>query len=212
MSFIKDNFEAVLTEFFKAYKPKQIDKVPEFLEEFKGQEDFCIQSLCKRYFVDYNRFIKRFDGKIEALPEKERIVLDKFQEPKTKVLEGEEASEEESFEEEVVEEKKKSKLPLIIVIIIVILGTGAGAFFMMGGDGNDSIDNTEMPSDSPSTTDDPNLKKVDFVDETQEESTSNTSEEDHESVEESTEEVTDFEEVNSNEETEDDSDSDESEE
>ena len=166
MSFIQNNFETVLREFFKSYKPQHMDKVPDFVEEFKGQEVFCIQSLCKRYFVDYNKFIKKFDAEIEAMPEQERIVLEKFKEPKS--IEGgssDKTHEDGEFEGEESSEapKKKSKLPLIIIIIIVL--GGAGAFFFMGG-GDDAAapaqeeNNTEI-SDSTET----NLEKAELVEE-----------------------------------------------
>lgn len=136
MKWISAHFEEVLTFFFKTYKPQYLDKVPEFLEEFKGQELKCIQLLCSRYFVDFERFVSKTKVSLNLDPEKiaeiEASYASSSNEEVTSEEENTEKAEEHVLEEE-IEVKKKSKLPLIIILLVVLLGGGAAYYFLFMG-------------------------------------------------------------------------------
>jgi hypothetical protein len=140
MNWINAHFEEVLTYFFKTYKPKYLNKVSEFLEEFKGQELKCIQLLCARYFVDFEKFVTKaklelnIDAAAIAKAEEEYKSLNATS-PASQTGGDTNAEDEEEYEEVEEEVKKKSKLPLIIILLVVVLGAIAAYYFLfMGAD------------------------------------------------------------------------------
>jgi hypothetical protein len=137
MNWINAHFEEVVTYFFKTYKPQYLNKVSEFLVEFKGQELKCIQLLCERYFIDFEKFVLKaklelnIDAAAIAKAEEEYKSLNATS-PASQTGGDTNAEYEEEVEEEL---KKKSKLPLIIILLVVVLGAGAAYYFLfMGAD------------------------------------------------------------------------------
>lgn len=158
MGYLQDNFRHVLTTFFNTYKPKHIDKVDGLIEEFEGRELLLIKTLCERYFVDFDRFQKKFDEKLtHEVTKKAPVKLKRIETNEAgEEVEIEEEVEDEDFEETVEEAPKKSKKMLIIILLVVVLGGGAGAYFMMGGEettDSEQVDEVENNEGAETATD-----------------------------------------------------------
>ena len=51
---IAEKFEQILLDFLKVYHPRKIKKVPEIVEEFKGNEVELLKALCVKYGKDFS--------------------------------------------------------------------------------------------------------------------------------------------------------------
>lgn len=131
MRWISAHFEDVLTFFFKTYKPQYLDKVPEFITEFEGQELRCIELLCSRYFVDFEKFVSKAKIALNITPEQIAAAEEAFRETDTPVN-----NENTEIVVEDTEEapKKKSKLWLVILLVVVLGGGAAYYLLFMRGD------------------------------------------------------------------------------
>lgn len=149
MQWIKYHFEEVLNLFFKTYKPKFSDRVPDFLTEFKDQEIVCIKALCDRYFVDFDKFIKLAEKEI-TIDEAKIAELEEQNQKQTPPAPSEVESddshgEEEVYDEEEVEAPKKSKKGLIItIVLILLLGGGAAYYFLFMNAPADSVEEDDI--------------------------------------------------------------------
>lgn len=66
---VEQNFEQLLNNFFALYHPRQVKKVSEIAQAFKGQEVEVMKSLCDRYKKAY----KVVPGLVEALEAPEPV-------------------------------------------------------------------------------------------------------------------------------------------
>jgi hypothetical protein len=51
---IAEKFEQILLDFLKVHHPRKIKKVPQIVEEFKGNEVELLKALCLKYGKDFN--------------------------------------------------------------------------------------------------------------------------------------------------------------